>query len=225
MQGGTPPAAITAESLRARVVFKGMMVAIFAAGDTPQTPGQLPPPLFEVVSVNAGNIKIMLTVVRMAAHRPAAATTTSPSAAASGPPLPPAGRHLFAYDPAVDTANTGGKSSISSHAAQQMIIAGDSSSWDLALLLPALLNSAHVQLVAPADGGLLAGTLADLRKLRNVAMHPSGRVQRGPHTSARADVNHGCRLCALFEAVIIGATRRPSLISDATWSVFVPSKT
>ena len=158
-------------------------------GDTPQTPGQLPPPLFEVVSVNAGNIKITLTVVRMAAHRPAAATTTSPSAAACSGPPPRAGRHLFAYDPAVYTANTGGKSSISSHAAQQRIIAGDSSSWDLALLLLALLNSAH-QLVAPADGGLLVGTLADLRKLRNVAMHPSGRVQRGPHTAARADVKH-----------------------------------
>ena len=70
------------------MVFKGMMVAIAVAGETPQMPGQLPPPPFEVVSVNAGNIKVTLTVVRMSAHRPAAATTTSPSAAASGPRTP-----------------------------------------------------------------------------------------------------------------------------------------
>jgi hypothetical protein len=137
------------------MVFKGTSVVIATAGTTPHAPAGQPPPLYEVASVNAGNSKITLA----AAWQPAAATI---SPAASGPP-PELEGTLFAYDATIHTANTGGKSSISSKAAQQKILAGDFSSWDLTLLLFALLNSAH-QLVTPADNGSLAGALADLRQ-------------------------------------------------------------
>ena len=201
------------------MVFKGMLVGIGSAGTTPHPPVGQPPPLFEVASVNAGNSKITLT----SAWQPAAATTL-PSPAASGPP-PELEGTLYAYDAAVYTANTGGKSSISSHAAQQKIRAGDPSTWDLTLLLFALLNSAH-QLVAPADNGSLAGALADLRQLRNEAHGHADKcaLSADEFTTAIARLRKRMRsiddaCAARFEAVITDVLASP--IVDGEFQCYV----